>query len=94
VERWRPGGQQLADPAQRQAERSQRQDLPQSREIARRVDAIARRRPRRLQQADAVVVVQRLDGHARQRGELLNRIRGRVTRTDMVRLTQGESQVV
>ena len=68
--------QELADAPQRQPQRAQRADLPQPREVRRRVNAIARGRAARPQQAHTVVVVQRLDGDASERGEFVNGVHG------------------
>src|SRR5207237_1030480 len=55
-----------ADLLQGQTELPQRHDLLQARDVARRVEAMARLRvQRRLEQADRVVVVQRADRQAR-----------------------------
>jgi hypothetical protein len=63
-----------ADLFQRDAERLESDDLLQSRQVRRGIGAIAGRRSCRLQQAEPVVVMQRLDGDAGERGELVNAV--------------------
>ncbi len=66
--------EQRADILQRKSNGLERENLLEPDEISRRIDAIARVRPAWPKQADAIVVMERLDRDAGQFGEFVNAI--------------------